>query len=152
MKTQISQIRELAQSEGKKIVFTNGCFDILHSGHVFYLNKAKELGDILVVGLNSDSSVKELKGDNRPINCEDDRKYILENLKSVDFVIIFSESTPYNLIGEILPDVLVKGGDWKPDQIVGSDIVLSNGGVVKSLDFVEGKSTTKIIESAQGKS
>ncbi len=138
---------EISKNRGdKKIVFTNGCFDILHSGHVQYLNEAKSLGDILVVGMNSDRSVKELKGPLRPINNENDRKFVLENLKAVDFVEIFDQSTPLELIQEISPDVLVKGGDWKVDQIVGSDFVLSHGGEVKSLLFREGRSTTGIID------
>ena len=136
----------LEQSKGKKIVFTNGCFDILHRGHVAYLNEAKKLGDVLVVGLNSDASVKELKGPERPVNSELDRKYVLENLKAVDFVAIFGEQTPLRLIQEVKPDILVKGGDWKPEQIVGSDFVISNGGQVLSLNFVDGYSTTNIIQ------
>ncbi len=136
----------LAKNSHKKIVFTNGCFDILHRGHVTYLNEAKSLGDILVVGLNSDASVKRLKGPTRPVNSEQDRKFVLENLKSVDNVFIFEEDTPYNLINHIKPHVLVKGGDWKPKDIVGSDIVLENGGEVRSLNFVDGFSTTSTIE------
>ena len=136
----------VAKNRDKKIVFTNGCFDILHAGHVTYLNEAKSLGDLLVVGLNSDSSIKVLKGESRPILSEQERKFILENLKAVDFVEIFSEQTPLELIKSVMPDVLVKGGDWKPEQIVGSDVVLANGGEVKSLSFVNGMSTTNIIE------
>ncbi len=135
--------------QGKKVVFTNGCFDILHRGHVTYLNEAKSLGDILVLGLNSDASVKRLKGETRPVNSEEDRKFVLENLKAIDYVFIFTEDTPYELIKIIMPDVLVKGGDWKPEQIVGSDLVLANGGEVKSLNFVNGFSTTSIIERAK---
>lgn len=135
----------LKSAEKKKIVFTNGCFDILHRGHVEYLNEAKKLGDLLVVGLNSDRSVKELKGPERPVNAENDRKFVLQNLKAVDFVQIFDEQTPLNLIKAINPDILVKGGDWKPEQIVGSEHVLTNGGEVLSLNFVDGYSTTKII-------
>lgn len=139
----------LKVTENKKVVFTNGCFDILHAGHVQYLNEAKAQGDVLVVGLNSDASVKRLKGEERPINKELDRKFVLENLKSVDKVFIFEEDTPFNLISNVMPDTLVKGGDWKPDQIVGSDIVLANGGEVKSLSFKDGYSTTNIIEKAR---
>lgn len=135
----------LSDNRGKKVVFTNGCFDILHAGHVSYLNEARSLGDVLIVGLNSDESVKRLKGEKRPINDEEDRKFVLENLKSVDFVEVFDNDTPFDLIEFILPDVLVKGGDWKEEQIVGFDIVLANGGIVKSLNFVDGKSTTNII-------
>ncbi|MAX66480.1 MAG: D-glycero-beta-D-manno-heptose 1-phosphate adenylyltransferase [Bacteriovoracaceae bacterium] len=135
----------LSERKNKKVVFTNGCFDILHRGHISYLNEAKSLGDILVLGLNSDESVKRLKGPTRPVNNEQDRKFVLENLKSIDYVFIFTEDTPYNLISKIKPDILVKGGDWKIDQIVGSDIVLSYGGEVKSLNFIDGFSTTKTI-------
>ena len=132
--------------EGKKVVFTNGCFDILHRGHVTYLNEARSLGEVLVVGLNSDASVKRLKGESRPVNSEQDRKFVLENLKAVDYVFVFEEDTPLNLIKQVKPDILVKGGDWKPEQIVGSDFVLQNGGQVKSLNFVNGFSTTSTIE------
>ncbi len=137
------------ETKNKNIVFTNGCFDILHRGHVSYLNEAKSLGDILVLGLNSDASVKRLKGESRPINNEQDRKFVLENLKAIDYVFIFEEDTPYNLIGDIQPDTLVKGGDWKPEEIVGSDIVLKKGGEVKSLHFIDGLSTTNTIEKIQ---
>ena len=136
-------------NSGKKIVFTNGCFDILHTGHVSYLNQARSLGDLLVIGLNSDASVKRLKGSSRPINSEQDRKFVIENLKAVDYVEIFEEDTPYNLIKKVSPSLLVKGGDWKVDQIVGSDLVLNNGGEVKSLKFIDGFSTTNIIEKIQ---
>ena len=136
----------LKSFKGKKIVFTNGCFDILHAGHVAYLNEAKSQGDVLIVGLNSDSSVKRLKGEQRPINSEKERKFVLENLKAVDAVFLFEEDTPLNLIKEVSPNVLVKGGDWKVEQIVGSSFVLGNGGEVKSLTFVDGFSTTNTIE------
>lgn len=132
--------------QGKKIVFTNGCFDILHRGHIAYLNEAKKLGDILVIGLNSDASVKRLKGTDRPINHEQDRKFVLENLKAVDAVEIFSDDTPLELIKAISPNVLVKGGDWKIEQIVGSKEVLERGGQVFSLQFVQGYSTSNIIQ------
>ena len=135
--------------KGKKIVFTNGCFDILHKGHVSYLSEAKKLGDLLVVGLNSDMSVKRLKGNDRPINNEEDRKYVLSQLKSVDFVEIFNEDTPLNLIKKIMPKILVKGGDWKIDRIVGAKEVLENGGDVFSLNFVDGYSTTSMIHKIQ---
>ena len=134
------------KKDGKKIVFTNGVFDIIHRGHVSYLNEAKALGDYLIVGLNADASVKRLKGDSRPVNKEEDRKFVMENLKAVDEVIIFTEDTPFNLISKIIPDILVKGGDWKEDQIVGSDIVKQNGGKVFSLKFIDNYSTTGIIE------
>jgi len=131
---------------GKKIVFTNGCFDIIHAGHVQYLAEAAALGDVLIMGLNSDASVKRLKGEERPINCQQDRKVVLEALSSIDLVFIFDEDTPYDLINAIKPNILVKGGDWTPDQIVGSDLVLAKGGEVKSLSFKPGNSTTSIVE------
>ena len=137
------------KKQNKKIVFTNGCFDLLHIGHVTYLEEAKKLGDILVVGINTDASVKKLKGPNRPIQNENDRCSILAALKSVDHTILFGEETPIELIKSVKPDVLVKGGDWKIEQIVGSDFVMSYGGKVKSLNFVNGKSTTSIIEKSQ---
>lgn len=130
----------------KRVVFTNGCFDILHLGHIKYLQKAKELGDILVVGLNSDISVRNLKGNKRPIFNQDERSQILLALSCVDFVIFFDEKTPLMLIKQIKPDVLVKGGDWKTEDIVGSDFVINRGGVVRSLNFEDGYSTTKTIE------
>lgn len=141
-----SEIRIKIRKEGKKLVFTNGCFDILHKGHVSYLNEAKKLGDYLMVGVNSDASVKKLKGENRPVNNETDRAYLLDNLKPVDFVIIFTEDTPYNLIKSVVPDFLVKGGDWKEDDIVGSDVVKANGGKVLSLHYVNDYSTTAILK------
>lgn len=130
--------------QGKKIVFTNGCFDLLHIGHVLYLEEARSLGDILVVGVNSDSSVSQLKGPNRPIKDQYNRSHILAALASVDMVIVFDDETPLDLIKAIKPSILVKGGDWKPEQIVGSDFVLSHGGQVRSLRFVEGYSTTAL--------
>ena len=136
----------LERNTDKKIVFTNGCFDILHRGHLTYLAEAKSCGDKLVVGLNSDLSVKRFKGPERPINSEADRKFMLENLRSVDHVEIFEEDTPLNLIKKILPQVLTKGGDWKVAEIVGSSEVLASGGEVFSLHFVDGFSTTNIIE------
>lgn len=141
--------RFLAENKGKKIVFTNGCFDILHRGHVTYLAEAKKLGDLLVIGLNSDASVKRLKGPERPINNERDRQYVMSQLKSVDFVEIFTEDTPLSLILKVAPKVLVKGGDWKIDQIVGAKEVIAAGGEVFSLNFVNGYSTTSIIEKIQ---
>jgi rfaE bifunctional protein nucleotidyltransferase chain/domain len=139
----------LHNNDGKKIVFTNGCFDILHRGHVAYLNQARSLGDLLVVGLNSDQSVKRLKGTERPINNELDRQYVLSQLRAVDFVEIFSEDTPLNLILVLKPRILVKGGDWKIDQIVGAREVIASGGEVFSLNFVEGYSTTSLIKKIQ---
>lgn len=142
----ITEVRNRIKSENKKLVFTNGCFDIIHKGHVSYLNQAKLMGDYLIVGLNSDRSVKKLKGDDRPVNNENDRAFILDNLKSVDFVTIFNEDTPYELIKLIVPDYLVKGGDWKENDIVGSDIVTGAGGKVLSLNFINNYSSTGIIE------
>ncbi|MBN1684622.1 MAG: bifunctional D-glycero-beta-D-manno-heptose-7-phosphate kinase/D-glycero-beta-D-manno-heptose 1-phosphate adenylyltransferase HldE [Gammaproteobacteria bacterium] len=131
---------------GEKIIMTNGCFDILHAGHVHYLEQAKALGDRLIVAVNSDDSVRRLKGKERPINSLARRMAVLAGLSAVDWVIPFSEDTPERLICKVLPDVLVKGGDWHPEQIAGSKCVLANGGEVKSLDFVEGHSSTAIIE------
>ena len=145
----LSEVIEIYRRQGKKIVFTNGCFDLLHIGHVRYLEEAAKLGDVLIVGINTDASVQKLKGPTRPIQNESDRAEILASLKAVDHTVLFGEETPYNLIKQILPNVLVKGGDWKPDQIVGSDIVLANKGEVKSLLFIDGKSTTKIIEKSK---
>ncbi len=139
-------VREL-KSEGKKIVFTNGCFDILHRGHVEYLAKAKELGDVLIVGLNSDSSVKQIKGDGRPIVSQEDRAFILSNLAFVDYVVIFDEPTPYELISKIIPDVLVKGSDWAIEDVVGRDIVEANGGRVVLVELTPNRSTTNIIKT-----
>lgn len=139
----------LSRHEGKKIVFTNGCFDILHKGHVSYLAEARKLGDLLVIGVNSDASVKRLKGPERPINNEMDRAFVLSQLKSVDFTEIFTEDTPLNLILKVKPKVLVKGGDWKIDQIVGAKEVIAAGGEVFSLSFVDGYSTTSIIHKIQ---
>ncbi len=134
-------------TRGKKIVFTNGCFDILHYGHVHYLADAKNLGDYLIVGINSSASVKRLKGTHRPINDDFTRFHLLAALTVVDAVVVFGDNgddTPLELIKKINPDILVKGGDWQPAQIVGSDFVLANGGEVKSLPFVAGYSTTNI--------
>ena len=140
------QKRIALSKKSYKLVFTNGCFDIIHKGHISYLNEAKKLGDFLVIGLNSDASVKILKGNSRPINNQEDRAYILDNLKPVDAVIIFNEDTPYKLIKEIKPDFLVKGGDWKEENIVGSDIVKEYGGKVICLSFLKNYSTTTILE------
>ena len=138
-----------ARAQGKKIVFTNGCFDILHAGHVKYLREAAKLGEVLVVGLNSDSSVKRLKGESRPVNSQEDRAEILCALGFVDYVVIFEEDTPLNLIKIIQPDVLVKGGDYTPDKVVGADFVASRGGELFLIPFVKGKSTTTIIQKIE---
>ena len=129
----------------KKIVFTNGCFDLLHVGHIRYLAQAKKLGDFLIIGLNSDSSVKELKGKDRPINSFDDRATLLSAIESVDLVIMFEEQTPENLIKDIVPDILVKGGDYNIEDIVGYQTVMQNGGQVKTLSFYDGYSSTNYI-------
>jgi rfaE bifunctional protein nucleotidyltransferase chain/domain len=141
---QIQQSVNTWKNQGEEIVFTNGCFDLLHYGHLHYLAEASGLADRLVIGLNSANSVKRLKGDHRPINDELTRQYQLASLAFVDAVVVFEQDTPLELITLIVPDVLVKGGDWKPDQIVGSDIVLAAGGQVQSLPFIEGYSTTAI--------
>ena len=139
----------LADNKKKRIVFTNGCFDIIHKGHVSYLAEAKKLGDLLVIGLNSDASVKCLKGPERPINNELDRQYVMSQLKPVDFVEIFTEDTPLNLILKVKPKILVKGGDWRIEQIVGGKEVVDLGGEVYSLNFVDGYSTTALIHKIQ---
>jgi len=131
---------------GKQLVFTNGCFDLIHAGHVRYLAQARALGDVLVVALNSDRSVRALKGEGRPILSEQERAEVIAALEAVDYVIVFDEETPRELIAALLPDVLVKGGDWPLDQIVGRDEVEAAGGKVLSLPYVEGSSTTEIIE------
>jgi D-glycero-beta-D-manno-heptose 1-phosphate adenylyltransferase len=144
---EIKAIRNKLMLEGKSVVFTNGCFDIIHAGHVDYLAKAKECGDILILGLNSDKSVRSIKGEKRPIVPEEERAFILSNLKSVDYVTLFDEDTPFEIISAIIPDVLVKGADWPIDQIVGRDVVENNGGMVKTIKFVNQVSTTNIIKT-----
>lgn len=141
---QLQEVLQKIKSIGKKIVFTNGCFDILHVGHVCYLEEARNLGDYLVIGVNADASVSRLKGPSRPINPLQQRMMVLAALQSVDAVISFSEDTPYELIKALSPDLLVKGGDWKVEDIVGSALVLAKGGQVLSLPFTEGWSTTSI--------
>lgn len=131
---------------GKKIVFTNGCFDIIHLGHIDYLARAKDLGNILVIGLNTDDSVRRIKGVNRPVNDQNSRALILASLRFVDVVILFEEDTPYNLIKEVKPDILVKGSDYKTKEIVGADIVKENGGIITTIDFLEGYSTSSIVK------
>lgn len=138
---------KILQGTGKKIVFTNGCFDLIHAGHTRYLQKAKSLGDVLVVAVNSDGSVRTIKGDKRPINIEAARMETLASLECVDFVTSFEEPDPYNVIRELQPDVLVKGGDWTVEKIIGRDIVEGRGGAVISAGYVEGASTTEIIDT-----
>ena len=145
LKENLNAINNL-KSEKKKIVFTNGCFDLLHVGHIRYLSNAKKLGDFLIVGLNSDESVKILKGQSRPINQFEDRAMLLSALRSVDLVIMFEEQTPENLINKIVPDVLVKGGDYDIEDIAGYHTVIKNGGKVKTLDFYKGYSSTNYIK------
>lgn len=143
---ELKKIRSKLKAEGKKVVFTNGVFDLIHAGHVDYLSKAKNLGDILVVGLNSDDSVRRIKGDKRPILKQKERTFVLINLKPVDYVVLFEEDTPEKLISEIIPDILVKGADWSVEKIVGKDIVEKHGGKVMNIEFVNDQSTSKIIE------
>ena len=135
-----------AKAQRRKVVFTNGCFDVLHLGHIDYLSKASDLGDLLIIGLNTDKSVKRLKGHGRPINNQNARASLLASLFFVDMIIPFSEDTPYTLIKTISPDVLVKGGDYKEEEVVGYDIVKANQGVIKIIDFLDGYSTTAMTK------
>jgi D-beta-D-heptose 7-phosphate kinase/D-beta-D-heptose 1-phosphate adenosyltransferase len=144
---EIVEIANDLRKRNKKIVFTNGCFDVLHLGHVKYLEKAKSFGDVLIVGVNADASVKRLKGEERPINPEYDRAYLLASLNVVDYVVVFEEDTPYDLIQAISPEILVKGGDYQGKEVVGSNLVKE----VKLVSFVEGKSTTNIIKKIKNK-
>ena len=143
---ELKAIRETLRREGRKVVFTNGVFDIIHRGHVEYLRRAREAGDVLIVGMNTDASVRRIKGETRPVVAQDDRAYVLSNLTSVDYVCLFEEDTPFNLIAGIIPDVLVKGADWSVDAIVGKDVVEKAGGVVSTIAFVPDRSTTSIID------
>jgi rfaE bifunctional protein nucleotidyltransferase chain/domain len=138
--------RKTYKGNGQRVVFTNGVFDIIHRGHVEYLAKARELGDALFVGINSDESVRRIKGDKRPVVTLEDRAFVLSNLLPVDVVCSFDEDTPHNLIAAIVPDVLVKGADWKVDDIVGKDIVLAAGGKVETIEYIPNRSTSGIIE------
>lgn len=142
---ELASVLEIRRQAGCKLVFTNGCFDIMHAGHVQYLEAAKALGDILVVAVNSDASVSRLKGPSRPVIAQQDRALMLAALACVDYVTIFEEDTPYETIGLLQPDILVKGGDWPVEQIVGADIVQAKGGRVLSLPFKEGLSTSSIV-------
>lgn len=143
---ELKDVLGLYRNTGGRIVFTNGCFDIMHAGHAQYLEEARAMGDVLIVAINSDASVRRLKGPKRPVIGQQDRALMLAALESVDYVVIFEEDTPYEVIKILEPDLLVKGGDWTPDQIVGADIVLARGGEVKSLPFRPGLSTSSIIE------
>ncbi|MBP1672495.1 MAG: rfaE bifunctional protein [Bacteroidetes bacterium] len=139
-------LSEKQHFSAQKVVFTNGCFDVLHVGHVQYLAQAKSLGDLLIIGINSDHSVKRLKGEDRPINPENARALVLAALQFVDYVVLFEEDTPYNLIAQIVPDFLVKGGDYQIKDIVGADVVQNHGGQVITIPFVEGYSSSNIIK------
>ena len=141
----LSQRIAMWRFQNKKVVFTNGCFDILHRGHIEYLSKARDLGDVLVVGLNTDSSVKRIKGENRPVQDEASRAQILASLRFVEAVILFDEDTPYELISLVKPDILVKGGDYSEATIVGADIVKANGGEVVTIPLTPGYSTSRIL-------
>ncbi len=144
---ELVKVRERLGSEKKKVAFTNGCFDLLHRGHVEFLNKAKACGDVLIVGLNSDNSTRRIKGDNRPIIPQEDRAFLLANLSAVDYVCIFEQDSPLHLISVLVPDVLVKGADWALDQIVGKDIVEGAGGSVMTIELVPNCSTTDVVQS-----
>ena len=143
---ELIRIRQDLKKEGQKVVFTNGVFDILHRGHVEYLEKAKSLGEVLMLGLNTDASVNKIKGSNRPVMGQEDRAIVLAGLSSVDYICLFEEETPENLIQELIPDILVKGGDYQIDDIVGRETVEANGGKVVTIDLVNGQSTTSLIE------
>ena len=147
IKNEIAEIK----ARGKQIVFTNGCFDLLHPGHARYLWAARQLGDYLLVAVNSDRSVRSIKGQGRPIVSEQERAEMVSALSFVDGVLIFDEDTPLQVIDDLVPNVLVKGGDWQEDQIVGADVVKKAGGLVKSIPFVSGYSTTRIIEQIRGR-
>jgi rfaE bifunctional protein nucleotidyltransferase chain/domain len=143
---ELKGIRKELQQQHKKVVFTNGVFDIIHRGHVEYLTKSRALGDVLIVGLNADESVHRIKGNKRPIVTQDDRAYVLAHLSSVDYVCIFNEDTPYDIIAALVPDVLVKGADWQIDNIIGRDVVEAAGGKVVTIEFLPNRSTTSIID------
>lgn len=145
-KSRLIEIRSQYKRDDKKVVFTNGCFDILHRGHVEYLQKAKSLGDVLIVGLNTDASVRRLKGAGRPVVCEEDRAVVLSALGAVDHVCLFDEDTPFEIIRDLVPDILVKGADWAIEKVVGKDIVEHAGGEVRTIEFLPNRSTTSIID------
>lgn len=142
----LKKIRKDLKEKGKKVVFTNGCFDLIHAGHVDYLTKAKEFGDVLIVAVNSDESIRRIKGKTRPITPLSERGFVLSNLKAVDYVTPFEEDTPFEIIKDLVPDILVKGADWSIENIVGRDTVESNGGEVKTIEFVNNQSTSNIIK------
>ena len=143
---ELKDIRKALHQDHKKVVFTNGCFDIIHRGHVDYLTKAKALGDVLIVGLNTDASVRRNKGEQRPIVEEEDRAFVVAHLEPVDYVCLFDENTPHELIAALVPDILIKGADWKIDEIVGRDIVERAGGTIKTIEFLPNRSTSTIIQ------
>ena len=147
---ELKRIADQARRDGKTVVLTNGCFDLLHRGHVHILREAKALGDILIVAINSDRSVKAIKGPSRPVLSQSDRTELLAAMEMVDYVALFDEPDPYDLIAAVRPNVLVKGGDWGSDQIVGADIVKRNGGKVAVIPYLKGFSTTEIIERIRG--
>lgn len=144
-------IRKRLKRAGKRVVFTNGTFDILHRGHVEYLQAARRMGDVLIVGLNTDASIRRIKGDKRPINHNRDRAIVLAALGCVDYVCLFGDDTPFRLIGALVPDVLVKGADWSADAIVGKDIVEAHGGCVRRIRLTRGRSTTNVIHEVLSK-
>ena len=143
---ELEQVIKISQKRGEKVIMTNGCFDLMHTGHIDYLQKARELGDKLIVAVNSDESVRALKGEARPINPLEQRMLMLSALECVDWVVAFTEDTPERLYCRVLPDIIVKGGDYKPEDVAGGECVTANGGFVEIIDFVDGYSTTKIIE------
>ena len=147
---ELKVISAQAKTKGKTVVFTNGCFDLLHRGHLHTLRAAKACGDVLIVGLNSDRSVKDLKGAGRPIHPQSDRAELIGALEVVDYVVLFDEAEPYDLIGALIPDVLAKGGDWSAEKIIGADIVERHGGRVAVIPYLQGFSTTEIIERIRG--
>jgi rfaE bifunctional protein nucleotidyltransferase chain/domain len=143
---ELRPLLDILRAAGRKIVFTNGCFDLIHTGHTRYLAKARSFGDLLIVAVNSDASVRGIKGEKRPINTEAERMETLAALESVDYIVLFNEPDPHRVISELQPDVLVKGGDWPIEKIIGRDIVEARGGKVVSVGYIEGASTTGIIE------
>lgn len=145
-KNELAVLLAKLSQQGKRIVFTNGCFDIIHAGHVEYLKQSKKLGDVLVIGLNSDDSVRRLKGESRPVNNQSDRAVVLSELKSVDYVCVFEEDTPLELIQTLKPHIITKGGDYTVSEVVGGEFVIANGGEVVIIELVPGKSTTAAIK------
>ncbi len=147
---ELTRITRDLRRQGKQVVFTNGCFDLLHRGHVRYLDQAKTLGDVLIVAINSDASVRALKGPDRPVMSEQERAELVTALAAVDYVLVFEDRDPEKVIRALEPDILVKGGDWPPDQIVGREIVESRGGQVRTLPYVEGASSSELLRRIRG--